>query len=85
MNVIRKPPTLAGSVRIIGDVVEILDRRVYPFERRWVRCDLAEKMVADQTAIGGVRSRPTWAVHPVLPRAADGWTSARGRAPGRSG
>jgi methylthioribose-1-phosphate isomerase len=42
MNMIRKPPTLADSVRIIGDVVEILDRRVYPFERRWVRCATSE-------------------------------------------
>ncbi|MFG1705836.1 S-methyl-5-thioribose-1-phosphate isomerase [Nonomuraea sp. M3C6] len=34
--------TLANSVRLTGDVVEILDRRVYPFERRWVRCATSE-------------------------------------------
>jgi methylthioribose-1-phosphate isomerase len=31
-------PTLADSVRITEDGVHILDRRVFPLERRWVRC-----------------------------------------------
>ncbi|MEU8247335.1 s-methyl-5-thioribose-1-phosphate isomerase [Nonomuraea sp. NPDC048916] len=35
-------PALADSVRFAGDAVEILDRRVYPFERRWVRCETSE-------------------------------------------
>jgi methylthioribose-1-phosphate isomerase len=35
-------PTLANSVRFDGDVVEILDRRVFPFERRWVTCRTVE-------------------------------------------
>ncbi|WP_214410425.1 hypothetical protein [Sphaerisporangium fuscum] len=35
-------PVLADSVRLTGDGVDILDRRVYPFERRWVRCATAE-------------------------------------------
>ncbi|WP_433190269.1 hypothetical protein [Actinoallomurus sp. CA-150999] len=34
----RAGPTLADSVRITEAGVEILDRRVFPFERRWVRC-----------------------------------------------
>ncbi|MFD1115944.1 translation initiation factor eIF-2B alpha/beta/delta subunit family protein [Sphaerisporangium aureirubrum] len=38
----RKTPSLADSVRATGDAVEILDRRVYPFERRWVRCATVE-------------------------------------------
>ncbi|MBB6474036.1 hypothetical protein [Sphaerisporangium rubeum] len=38
----RKTPSLADSVRTTGDGVEILDRRVYPFERRWVRCATLE-------------------------------------------
>ncbi|MFC4120406.1 s-methyl-5-thioribose-1-phosphate isomerase [Nonomuraea zeae] len=35
-------PALADSVRFAGDAVEILDRRVYPFEVRWVRCATSE-------------------------------------------
>ncbi|MEU8363756.1 s-methyl-5-thioribose-1-phosphate isomerase [Nonomuraea sp. NPDC048882] len=35
-------PVLADSVRFAGDAVEILDRRVYPFEVRWVRCATSE-------------------------------------------
>ncbi|MEU6721042.1 s-methyl-5-thioribose-1-phosphate isomerase [Nonomuraea sp. NPDC046802] len=35
-------PVLADSVRFAGDAVEILDRRVYPFEVRWVRCASSE-------------------------------------------
>jgi methylthioribose-1-phosphate isomerase len=35
-------PVLADSVRLAGDTVEILDRRVYPFEVRWVRCATSE-------------------------------------------
>jgi methylthioribose-1-phosphate isomerase len=31
-------PTLADSVRLTDDGVEILDRRVFPAERTWVRC-----------------------------------------------
>lgn len=38
----RAIPVLADSVRFTGDAVEILDRRVYPFERRWVRCATSE-------------------------------------------
>ncbi|MFD1937362.1 MULTISPECIES: s-methyl-5-thioribose-1-phosphate isomerase [Nonomuraea] len=35
-------PVLADSVRFAGDAVEVLDRRVYPFELRWVRCVTSE-------------------------------------------
>ncbi|GAA2207394.1 s-methyl-5-thioribose-1-phosphate isomerase [Nonomuraea monospora] len=35
-------PVLADSVRFAGDVVEILDRRVFPFEVSWVRCVTSE-------------------------------------------
>ncbi|MFD0663180.1 translation initiation factor eIF-2B alpha/beta/delta subunit family protein [Thermocatellispora tengchongensis] len=36
-------PLLGRSVRFAGDgAVEILDRRVYPFEVRWVRCATSE-------------------------------------------
>ncbi|GAA3670673.1 S-methyl-5-thioribose-1-phosphate isomerase [Nonomuraea antimicrobica] len=35
-------PVLADSVRLTDDAVEILDRRVYPFEVRWVRCATSE-------------------------------------------
>src|SRR6266498_2014415 len=31
-------PTLEDSVRLTGDGVEILDRRVFPAERTWVHC-----------------------------------------------
>ncbi|GLW10979.1 methylthioribose-1-phosphate isomerase [Microtetraspora sp. NBRC 13810] len=37
-------PALADSVRMAGDAVEILDRRVYPFEVRWVRCATSEEV-----------------------------------------
>jgi methylthioribose-1-phosphate isomerase len=35
-------PILADSVRLTGDGVEILDRRVFPVERVWVRCVTVE-------------------------------------------
>ncbi|MGW0811189.1 hypothetical protein, partial [Nonomuraea sp. NPDC002799] len=35
-------PVLADSVRLTEDAVEILDRRVYPLEIRWVRCATSE-------------------------------------------
>lgn len=35
-------PVLADSVRITDDGVEILDRRVFPFERTWVHCVTVE-------------------------------------------
>ncbi|GAA3846104.1 s-methyl-5-thioribose-1-phosphate isomerase [Sphaerisporangium flaviroseum] len=38
----RNVPALADSVRTTADGVEILDRRVYPFERRWVHCATME-------------------------------------------
>ncbi|WP_066372737.1 s-methyl-5-thioribose-1-phosphate isomerase [Herbidospora mongoliensis] len=37
-------PELAHSVRWTGDAVEILDRRVYPFERTWVRCTTSDEV-----------------------------------------
>ncbi len=37
-------PELANSVRLTGDAVEILDRRVYPFERTWVRCTTSDEV-----------------------------------------
>jgi methylthioribose-1-phosphate isomerase len=35
-------PALADSVRLTEHGVEILDRRHFPFERRWVRCSTVE-------------------------------------------
>ncbi|MEV0391271.1 s-methyl-5-thioribose-1-phosphate isomerase [Nonomuraea sp. NPDC050643] len=35
-------PVLADSVRFAGEAVEILDRRVYPFTVRWMRCATSE-------------------------------------------
>ncbi|HYQ62900.1 methylthioribose-1-phosphate isomerase [Actinophytocola sp.] len=35
-------PVLADSVRFTGDGVDILDRRVFPAERSWVRCASVE-------------------------------------------
>jgi methylthioribose-1-phosphate isomerase len=35
-------PILADSVRLTGDGVDILDRRVFPAERSWVRCASVE-------------------------------------------
>ncbi|WP_336209371.1 s-methyl-5-thioribose-1-phosphate isomerase [Nonomuraea sp. LPB2021202275-12-8] len=37
-------PVLADSVRLTEDAVEILDRRVYPLEVRWVRCVTSEEV-----------------------------------------
>lgn len=42
MNEATKVPVLADSVRTTDDGVDILDRRVYPFEHRWVHCDTVE-------------------------------------------
>lgn len=36
-------PTLADSVRLTEDGVLILDRRVFPFEHKWVRCATVEE------------------------------------------
>jgi methylthioribose-1-phosphate isomerase len=36
-------PTLADSVRLTENELLILDRRVFPFERQWVRCETAEE------------------------------------------
>lgn len=36
-------PTLADSVRLTEDGLLILDRRVFPFRHRWVRCTTAEE------------------------------------------
>lgn len=36
-------PTLADSVRLTGDGLLILDRRVFPFEHRWVHCATVEE------------------------------------------
>lgn len=36
-------PTLADSVRLTGDGLLILDRRIFPFERSWVRCSTVEE------------------------------------------
>lgn len=35
-------PTLADSVRLTDDGVDILDRRVFPLEHRWVHCATVE-------------------------------------------
>ncbi|AOS63357.1 s-methyl-5-thioribose-1-phosphate isomerase [Actinoalloteichus hymeniacidonis] len=37
-------PVLAHSVRLVDDGVLILDRRVFPFERRWAHCRTAEEV-----------------------------------------
>ncbi|TDV55187.1 methylthioribose-1-phosphate isomerase [Actinophytocola oryzae] len=43
MNTWREP-VLANSVRLTGDGVEILDRRVFPAERTWMRCGSVEEV-----------------------------------------
>ncbi|MCS7476004.1 s-methyl-5-thioribose-1-phosphate isomerase [Umezawaea endophytica] len=35
-------PVLANSVRLEADGVHVLDRRDFPFERNWVRCETVE-------------------------------------------
>jgi methylthioribose-1-phosphate isomerase len=37
-------PVLADSVRLTGDGVHILDRRVFPARREWVRCTTVEQV-----------------------------------------
>lgn len=37
-------PILADSVRLTSDGVQILDRRVFPFERVWVHCATVEEV-----------------------------------------
>ena len=45
-------PLLAESVRLTDDGVDILDRRVYPFERTWVHCTCLEDVaVAIETMV----------------------------------
>jgi methylthioribose-1-phosphate isomerase len=45
-------PLLAESVRLTIDGVDILDRRVYPFEHRWVHCSGVEEVaVAIETMV----------------------------------
>jgi methylthioribose-1-phosphate isomerase len=45
-------PLLAESVRLTDDGVDILDRRVYPFERSWVHCAGVEDVaVAIETMV----------------------------------
>ncbi|WP_410614475.1 s-methyl-5-thioribose-1-phosphate isomerase [Amycolatopsis sp. lyj-109] len=45
-------PVLADSVRIKPDGVHILDRRVFPFRREWVRCETSEDVaVAIETMV----------------------------------
>ncbi|SDW92839.1 methylthioribose-1-phosphate isomerase [Saccharopolyspora shandongensis] len=39
-------PTLADSVRLAEDGVHILDRRVFPFEHRWVHARTVEEVAA---------------------------------------
>jgi hypothetical protein len=53
-------PLLAESVRLTDEGVDILDRRVYPFEHRWVHCATVEDVaVAIETMVTQFASVPS--------------------------
>ena len=57
-------PTLADSVRLDDDGVHILDRRVFPFEHRWICArtveDVARAIEDMVTQSSGPYSRSSW-------------------------
>ncbi|GAA2879466.1 s-methyl-5-thioribose-1-phosphate isomerase [Streptosporangium fragile] len=81
MTTTGKRPVLADSVRITGDAVEILDRRVYPFEHRWVRCATSEDVAVAIERMVTQSSGPLFATTAGLVLAA---REARHEPPGRA-
>ncbi|PKW17324.1 s-methyl-5-thioribose-1-phosphate isomerase [Saccharopolyspora spinosa] len=55
-------PTLADSVRLAEDGVHILDRRVFPFEHRWVHARTVEEVAAAVEDMVTQSSGPYFAV-----------------------
>ncbi|MBP2702472.1 hypothetical protein JOL79_01495 [Microbispora sp. RL4-1S] len=74
-------PALADSVRLTPDGVEILDRRVYPFERRWVRCATSEDVAVAIERMVTQSHGPLFAATAGMVLAA---REARGEPPGRA-
>lgn len=77
------PPILADSVRLDGDAVHILDRRVFPARREWVRCATVEDVaVAIETMVtqsSGPYFAALWAMV-LAAREAAGLPAAEARA-----
>lgn len=71
-------PTLADSVRLTEDELLILDRRVFPFERRWVRCATVEEAAQAIEDMVTQSSGPLFAASAAMVLAA---REARGLAP----
>ncbi|GAA0358288.1 s-methyl-5-thioribose-1-phosphate isomerase [Microbispora corallina] len=74
-------PVLADSVRLTPDGVEILDRRVYPFEVRWVRCGTSEEVAVAVERMVTQSSGPLFATTAGMVLAA---REARGEPPDRA-
>jgi methylthioribose-1-phosphate isomerase len=55
-------PTLADSVVLRDDGVHILDRRTFPFERRWVHCRTVEDVAGAISTMVTQSLGPTFAV-----------------------
>ncbi|MFF5249541.1 S-methyl-5-thioribose-1-phosphate isomerase [Streptosporangium sp. NPDC000095] len=81
MSTTRRRPVLADSVRITEDAVEILDRRVYPFEHRWVRCATSEDVAVAIERMVTQSTGPSFAATAGMTLAA---REARGEPPGRA-
>jgi methylthioribose-1-phosphate isomerase len=64
-------PTLADSVRLTENGLLILDRRAFPFERRWVRCTTVEE------AAQAIRDMVTQSSGPLFAAAAGMVLAAR--------
>ncbi|WP_405149674.1 hypothetical protein OG589_15320 [Sphaerisporangium sp. NBC_01403] len=79
MSDLRNVPALADSVRTTGDGVDILDRRVYPFERRWVHCATMEDVAVAIELMVTQSSGPAFATTAGMVLAA---REARDAAPG---
>jgi methylthioribose-1-phosphate isomerase len=75
----RNVPVLADSVRTTAHGVEILDRRVYPFERRWVHCATMEDVAVAIEQMVTQSSGPLFATTAGMTLAA---REARNAAPG---
>ncbi|MFC4587816.1 translation initiation factor eIF-2B alpha/beta/delta subunit family protein [Sphaerisporangium corydalis] len=82
MSDTRNTPTLADSVRTTGEGVDILDRRVYPFERRWVHCATVEEVAVAIEEMVTQSSGPMFATTAGMILAA---REARGAGPGSAG
>ncbi|MEZ0071990.1 hypothetical protein [Planotetraspora sp. GP83] len=81
MSTRTRRPALADSVRLSGGGVEILDRRVYPFERRWVHCATSEDVAVAIEQMVTQSSGPLFATTAGMTLAA---REARNEPPGRA-